>query len=68
MMTLMLLLGAAIGALALWAMVHGSRREKPGAANNWRNEDYLSREADRTWTEGSTYSRSPPRDSSGLDL
>ncbi len=68
-MTLIALLGGAvIFGLAVWAMIHGSRREKPGPTNNWQNEDHLSREADGTWVEGSTYSKSPPRDSTGLGL
>jgi hypothetical protein len=67
-MTLLALLGAAIIGLALWAMIRGSRREKPGATNNWRNEDYMSREADGTWAEGSTYSKSQQREGSGLGL
>jgi hypothetical protein len=66
--TLVILLGTVIVGLALWAMMHGSRREKPGPANNWRNEDHASREADGTWAEGSTYSKSRPPDSSGLGL
>jgi hypothetical protein len=66
--TALLLLGAAIVGFALWAMLRDSRREKPGPSNNWRNEDYLSREADGTWAEGSTYSKSQPPDSSGLGL
>lgn len=61
-------LAVAILCLAIWAMVRGSRREKPGPANIWQNEDHLSREADGTWTEGSTYSKSPSRDSTGLGL
>ena len=60
--------GVAILGLALWAMIHGSRRERPGPGNNWHNEDHLSREADGTWAEGSTYSRPKPRDSIGLGL
>ena len=68
MTTFLILVGTAITGLALWAMMHGSHREKAGPANNWRNEDYASREADGTWTEGSTYSKSPPPDSTGLGL
>jgi hypothetical protein len=58
--------GAAILGFALRAMMRGSRREKPGPGNNWRNEDHMSREADGTWSEGSTYSKSASRDSTGL--
>jgi len=63
-----ILSGAVIGGLTLWAMIHGSRREKSGPANNWRNEDYLSREADGTWAEGSVHPKTEPRDSTGLIL
>lgn len=68
MTTIGILGGTVLLGLAVWAMMHGSRREKPGPINNWRNEDYLSREADGTWAEGSTYSKSPSRDSTGLGL
>ena len=68
MMILLSLAGAALVALGLWAMMRGSRRAKPSASNNWRNEDYMSREADGTFTGGSTYSKDPPRDSTGLGL
>lgn len=69
MMTLALLIGGAftIG-LAVWAMMNGSKRERAGPNNNWQNEDYLSQEADGTWAEGSTHSKSPSRDSTGLGL
>jgi hypothetical protein len=62
------LLGFLALALAIWAMIHGTRREKSGPKNNWENEDHLSREADGTWSEGSTYSKSPSRDSTGFGL
>lgn len=67
-MTLAVMLAAIVLALGVWGMVHGARRHRPGPANNWQNEDHASREADGTWTEGSTYSKSPPRDSTGLGL
>lgn len=68
-MTLTLLVGGALTlGLAVWAMMHSSRRERPSPDNNWENEDYLSRGADGTWAEGSTYSKSPPGDSTGLGL
>lgn len=67
-MTPIVLLGAVVACLALWAILRGSRREKPGAGNNWRNVDHMTREADGTWSEGSTYSKSQPGDSSGLGL
>ncbi len=68
MTALLVLIGTAIVVFALWAMMKGLRRERSGPANNWRNEDYLSREADGTWAEGSTYSKSPSRDISDLGL
>lgn len=68
MTTLLTVSGIALLGIAVWAMVRSSRRSKPGPANNWQNEDHLSREADGTWAEGSTYSRSPSRDSTGLGL
>lgn len=67
-MILIVLSGVIAAALALWGMIRGSRREKPSAKNNWRNEDYMMREADGTWAEGSTYSKSQPGESSGLGL
>jgi hypothetical protein len=66
--TIKVLLGIVILAFAVWAMIRGSRRHRPGPANNWQNEDHTSREADGTWAEGSTYTRDPPRDSTGLGL
>ena len=63
-----ILVGAMIIALTLWAMIHGARRKKSGPANNWQNEDYLAREADATWSEGSLHPRSEPPDSTGLGL
>lgn len=68
MTMLTLLFGAMLLGFAVWAMVHGSRREKSGPVNNWQNEDHLSREADGTWAEGSTYSKSRSPDSTGLGL
>jgi hypothetical protein len=65
---LLILLGIPLGVAALWAVSRSPRGEKSGPANNWRNEDHLSREADGTWAEGSTYSKSPSQDSSGLGL
>jgi hypothetical protein len=62
------LLGAVLLGFAIWAAARGSRRRKSGPANNWRNEDYMSREDDGTWSEGSTYSKSSPGDNSGLGL
>lgn len=55
-------------AFAIWLIARGLRREQPSAANNWHNEDHLSRSRDATWTEGSTYSKTEPRDGSGLHL
>jgi hypothetical protein len=67
-MTLLIVSGAAVVGLGVWAMIRGLRRERPDATNNWRNEDYMSREADGTWTEGSTYSKSQSPDSTGIGL
>ena len=63
-----ILVGATIIALTLWMMIHGARRKKSGPANNWQNEDYLAREADGTWSEGSLYPKSEPSGSTGLGL
>ena len=67
MTTFKVLLGVLILCFALWGMLYGWRRYKPGPANNWQNEDHASREADGTWAEGATYTRpSRSRDSLGL--
>jgi hypothetical protein len=58
----------AMVAFAIWAIARGLRRERSSEANNWLNEDHLSRARDTTWAEGSTHSKSEPRDSSGLGL
>jgi hypothetical protein len=68
MTILLILVGATLGGVGIWALMRGSRRAKPSASNNWRNEDYMSREADGTFSEGSTYSKAPSRDSTGLGL
>ncbi len=60
--------GALIFSLATWAIVQGYRRPRSGPHNNWRNEDYLSRDAADSWTEGATYIKSEPKDGSGLGL
>ena len=66
MTTVKILLAIVVLAFAVWAMLRGWRRHRPGPANNWRNEDHASREADGTWAEGSTYTPSRPRDGTGL--
>ena len=63
-----ILIAAAFVGFALWALIHGSRRAKSGPANNWQNEDYMAREADGTWSEGSIYPKTEPGDSTGLGL
>jgi hypothetical protein len=67
-MAVKFLLGVLILGFAVWAMIRGSRRYRPGPANNWQNEDHASREADGTWAEGSTYAKDLSRDSTGLGL
>jgi hypothetical protein len=59
-MLALILFGVAFTAFAVWGMAHGSRRKRPGPDNNWRNEDYMAREEDGTFTEGSTYEKSRP--------
>jgi uncharacterized membrane protein len=54
--------------LAAWIITRGQRRPRSGAHNNWRNEDFLSRDAAGSWTEGATYCKSEPKDVSGLGL
>jgi hypothetical protein len=66
--TVKILLAALLLAFAMWGMIRGWRRHRPGPANNWRNEDHASREADGTWAEGSTYTRIGPRDGTGLSF
>ncbi len=55
----------AILGFAVWAMTRGDRRERPGPDNNWQNEDYTARDADGTWSEGSTYEKSKPGNGMG---
>lgn len=50
----------AILAFVVWALAPHGRRSRPGPENNWRNEDYLAREADGTWSEGSLHPKSEP--------
>jgi len=52
--------GVAILTVAVWAMVRRSRRARPGPENNWQNEDYMAREAEGTWAEGSLDPKSEP--------
>lgn len=65
MTVLAALIAPAILGGVLWMM---SRRAgpRPGPANNWRNEDYMSRESDGTWAEGSSYSKTQPTHSTGI--
>ena len=52
--------GALLLALALALIVGASalifrrRWQEPGPENEWENEDFMAREADSTWAEGST--------------
>ena len=50
----------------VWMMSRPTAGERSGPDNNWQNEDYLSREADGTWAEGSTHSKTEPGDSTGM--
>ena len=68
MATLLIISGGLLLLFALWSMLRGTRREKPSPANNWENEDHISRRTDGTWAEGSTHSKSQPPDSTGLGL
>jgi ABC-type nickel/cobalt efflux system permease component RcnA len=69
MSAISIIAGVLIVFIAAWAIMQGLRqRPRSGAHNNWRNEDYLSREAVGSWTEGATYSKSNPKDVSGLGL
>jgi hypothetical protein len=51
MILLQLLGGGAIALLTATAFFSGRRRIRSGPANNWRNEAYLAREADGSWSE-----------------
>lgn len=55
-----ILSGVAIVTVAVSAMAHRRRHARPGPENNWQNEDYLAREADGTWSEGSLHPGSEP--------
>lgn len=58
-MTAAIVLGVvAILAIAIWAMTHRRRRARPGPENNWQNEDYMAREAEGSWSEGSLHPQS----------
>ncbi|MEA3051244.1 MAG: hypothetical protein QOG72_147 [Sphingomonadales bacterium] len=69
-MTLIPLLGGvAIALLAVTAFVSARRRIRSGAANNWRNQAYLAREADGSWSENecavSREDQAPPQQIAG---
>jgi hypothetical protein len=61
------ILALAIAAFALWAL-RTRWRPKAGPDNNWRNEDFLARDVDGTWAEGSTNPKSAPHDSTGIGI
>jgi hypothetical protein len=55
--------GVALAAYAVWRAFGPKSGHVPHAGNNWRNEDFVSREKNGTWSEGSTMasdSESPP--------
>lgn len=64
----MLIGGVVIVALVAFFATRRTSRPRSGPHNNWRNEDYLSRDAAGSWTEGATYSKSEPKDVSGIGL
>jgi hypothetical protein len=43
--------GIALLALAVAGFVFGRRRIRSSASNNWKNEAWLAREADGSWSE-----------------
>lgn len=57
-----------IGALGyvVWRGFRSRKPQVPGPANNWQNEDYASRKADGTWTDGSTHTKSEPTATPGI--
>jgi hypothetical protein len=65
---LVVIIGFVFLAFAGWAIFMVNKSRRSGPENNWRNEDFMSREADGTWAEGSAHSKSRPGDSSGLRL
>jgi hypothetical protein len=68
-MTLAIILTVvAMFGVAVWAIIRPARRNRPGPDNNWRNEDYMAREADGTWAEGSAHPKSEPNNSLGWPL
>jgi hypothetical protein len=51
-MSLLLYIGGiALSVLAVAGFVFGRRRIRSSAANNWKNEAWLAREADGSWSE-----------------
>lgn len=68
MSILLIAAGVVVIGLAVWIITRGPRRPRSGAHNNWRNEDFLSRDTAGSWTEGATYSKSEPKDVSGFGL
>jgi hypothetical protein len=62
------LAGTVAVCIIAWAIFGGSRKGRPGPSNNWRNEDYMAREADGTWAEGSAHPKSEPNNSLGWPL
>ena len=63
-----IILGALASLVAVLGLTKRKAGERSGPHNNWKNEDFAAREADGTWTEGSTYGKSRPSDSSGMGL
>jgi hypothetical protein len=60
---MLLFLAASALVIGAFALILGNRRKRTGPEMNWHNEDYLSRERDGTWAEGSTMesnSSAPP--------
>jgi hypothetical protein len=62
---LQLLGGGAIALITVTAFVFARRRIRSGPVNNWRNEAYLAREADGSWSENecavAREDQAPPR-------
>jgi hypothetical protein len=51
MNAILLVAGAALLALTVGAFALGRRRARSGPDNNWRNQAYVAREMDGSWTE-----------------
>ena len=66
MSALLVIMGSGVLAYAVWRGFRSRQTQMPGPANSWQNEDFASRQADGSWTEGSMHTKSEPTATSGI--